>query len=424
LLQSLMPQSIYRNNNMTNGIKTRLGIKLCLLVFLVVLSRPGLAAEFRAADLNEISSLIGDNDSVLFSDPRGEILFAKNERKLLIPASILKIFTSLVSLHYLGKDYRFSTEFYIDSDSNLKVKGYGDPLLVSEVVKEISQTLAQRLQNFKAVHDLVMDDSYFKQPLTIPGVSSSAQPYDAPNGALCVNFNTVSFKRTTSGYVSAEPQTPLLPYALKKIGTSELNRGRIVFSHKGDEITIYAGKMFQYFLRENGIRFNGRVRIGRVSRRTDSLIYRHTSRFSVEQIVAKLLEFSNNFTTNQLLISCGIRAFGPPGTLNKGVSAALKYAGENMQMEGMEIFEGSGIYRKNRISAIQMDRILSAFLHSRHLMRREGREYYKTGTLHGVSTRAGFIESQNGEPHRYVVMMNTPGKTTRSVMRRILQGLE
>jgi D-alanyl-D-alanine carboxypeptidase/D-alanyl-D-alanine-endopeptidase (penicillin-binding protein 4) len=57
-------------------------------------------------------------------------------------------------------------------------------------------------------------------------------------------------------------------------------------------------------------------------------------------------------------------------------------------------------------------------------MRREGREYYKTGTLHGVSTRAGFIESQNGEPHRYVVMMNTPGKTTRSVMRRILQGLE
>ena len=424
MLQSLMPQSIYRNNNMTNGIKTRLGIKLCLWVFLVVLSRPGLAAEFRAADLNEISSLIGDNDSVLFSDPRGEILFAKNERKLLIPASILKIFTSLVSLHYLGKDYRFSTEFYIDSDSNLKVKGYGDPLLVSEVVKEISQTLAQRLQNFKAVHDLVMDDSYFKQPLTIPGVSSSAQPYDAPNGALCVNFNTVSFKRTTSGYVSAEPQTPLLPYALKKIGTSELNRGRIVFSHKGDEITIYAGKMFQYFLRENGIRFNGRVRIGRVSRRTDSLIYRHTSRFSVEQIVAKLLEFSNNFTTNQLLISCGIRAFGPPGTLNKGVSAALKYAGENMQIEGMEIFEGSGIYRKNRISAIQMDRILSAFLHSRHLMRREGREYYKTGTLHGVSTRAGFIESQNGEPHRYVVMMNTPGKTTRSVMRRILQGLE
>ena len=58
-----------------------------------------------------------------------------------------------------------------------------------------------------------LDDTYFTQPLTIPGISSSSNPYDAPNGALCANFNTVFFKHSRDGYASAEPQTPLLPMA-------------------------------------------------------------------------------------------------------------------------------------------------------------------------------------------------------------------
>jgi D-alanyl-D-alanine carboxypeptidase/D-alanyl-D-alanine-endopeptidase (penicillin-binding protein 4) len=320
-----------------------------------------------AQDLDELNRIIGKNDAILVTDSGGQVLSAKNADKKRIPASILKIFTALVALHYLGNDYRFPTEF------------------------KISQVLSVLLKNTQPMNDLVIDDSYFSQPLTIPGISSSSQPYDAPNGALCVNFNTVNFRHTSQGYVSAEPQTPLLPFVIQKIKTSKLKKGRIVFSHNKNEIAIYAGKLFQYFLEKQGIRFAGKVKLARINTQTDRLIFRYDSAYSLAQIVAKLLEHSNNFTTNQLLIATGAEIIGSPGTLAKGVSIARDYAKNMLDLENMSIVEGSGISRDNKVSAIEMDQVLQEFLPYHYLMRREGREYYKTGTLHGISTRAGYI---------------------------------
>jgi D-alanyl-D-alanine carboxypeptidase/D-alanyl-D-alanine-endopeptidase (penicillin-binding protein 4) len=364
-----------------------------------------------------ISALIGKKDSILVANPRGQILFAKNKDTKLVPASILKLFTSLMALHYLGPEYRFKTEFYLDDASNLKIRGLGDPLLISEVVNDISRHLAEKLEPSQNVNNLILDNSYFSQPLTIPGITSSSQPYDAPNGALCVNFNTVNFKHTTDGYVSAEPQTPLLPFALKKIKQSQMDEGRIVFSHENHEITLYAGKLFEYFLNENGIEFSGSVKLGRVNLEADRLLFRYVSRASLKQIISKLLEHSNNFTTNQLLITSGIKAYGPPGTLEKGVATALHYAEAVLKMNGITIFEGSGISRKNRVSAAHMHRVLDTFAPYYLLMNRQNNEFYKTGTMYGISTRAGYIQGKEGQLYRYVVMINTPGKSTGKIMR-------
>ncbi len=377
-----------------------------------------------AQGLPELDRFIGERDSLLVSDPQGQILFSKHAEKKLIPASILKIFTSLVALHFLGNDYRFPTEFYLDKQSNLKIKGYGDPLLISEVVAKISQILAVLLKNIQPMNDLVLDDTYFKQPLTVPGITSSSQPYDAPNGALCVNFNTVNFERSPEGYVSAEPQTPLLPYVIEKIKALKLNQGRIVFSHNKNEITIYAGELFRFFLKNEDIRFKGKVRLGRINNRDDKLIFKYHSVSSLDQIVAKLLEHSNNFVTNQLLIAAGAQALDSPGTLTKGVTLASHYAKNELAIKNMTIAEGSGISRNNRVSALQMDCVLQKFLPYRHLMRREGREFFKTGTLHGISTRAGYIETANGELYRYVILLNTPGKSTEPIILRLLRILD
>ena len=377
-----------------------------------------------AADWGRIKSLIGPGDSLLVADPAGQIIIAKNEHKKRVPASILKIFTSLGALHYLGSDYRYTTEFYIDPDSNLKIKGYGDPLLISEIVNAVSRLLAALIGSATVINDIVVDDSYFGRPLTIPGITSSTQPYDAPNGALCVNFNTVNFKRTPTGYASAEPQTPLLPFAAEKIKLVKPTSGRIVLSHVEKENTIYAGNLFRYFLDRHGVRFGGTVKTGRVNKSADKLIYRYVSRFTLPEIIAKLLEHSNNFTTNQLLISSGIKMFGSPGNLNNGVAALVKYAADRLQLKDMTIVEGSGISRKNRVSADQMLHILAEFESHRTLMRHRGREYYKTGTLNGISTRAGYIESGSGGFYRYVVMMNSHGKSTRPVMRKLFQVLD
>jgi D-alanyl-D-alanine carboxypeptidase/D-alanyl-D-alanine-endopeptidase (penicillin-binding protein 4) len=398
--------------------------------FIRILSLLGIGALFaysaplQAQEVAELTRFIGKNDSILVADARGNIVLEKNAAEKRIPASILKIYSSLVALHYLGEDYRFPTEFYLDPQANLKIKGYGDPLLISEVIAKISQVLAVLLKNSQPLNDLVLDDSFFRQPLTIPGITSSAQPYDAPNGALCVNFNTVNFKRTSQGYVSAEPQTPLLPFVIEKIRASGLHQGRIVFSHNQNEITLYAGMLFQHFLEKQGLRFNGKIKLGRINAKVDRLIFRYESSSPLAEMVAKLLEHSNNFTTNQLLIATGAKIIGPPGTLAKGVAIASDYAKEMLDIENMMIVEGSGISRDNRVSAVQMDRVLQEFLPYHYLMRREGREFYKTGTLSGVSTRAGYIKRTDDVFYRYVIMLNSPGKSTDALILRLLRILD
>ncbi len=382
----------------------------------IFLGQPGI---LRAGNLDAIKKIIGKQDAILVADPRGNILLSKNADTHLIPASTLKIFTSLAGLHYLGQDFRFVTEFYMDKDSNLKIKGYGDPLLISEVLAEISRTLGEKIQEF---NDLVLDNSYF-DPIIIPGVTTTLNPYDSPNGALCVNYNTVNFKQKNGAYVSAEPQTPLLPFALNKIKKYGLKKERVIFSQKQDEITLYAGHLFQYFLKKQGIKSDGKIRTGTVDKKSDTLIFKYTSRFSMEDVISKLLEYSNNFIANQMFVTMGAKVCGPPGTLAKGVHAASAYAKNILKTENVRISEGSGISRENRVSAKDLYKILETFEPFHTLMRHEGNEYYKTGSLNSVRTRAGYVENGNGELYRFVVILNTPQKSAQGIMSKLLRAL-
>ena len=374
-------------------------------------------ADLHATSLRDLQHLIGRKDAFLVASPRGKVLLEKNAGTKLIPASALKIFTSLVALHYLGPEYRFTTEFYLDRDDNLKIKGYGDPLLLSETLRETAAALSLKLGSF---NDLILDDSFFNgQQVRVPGTTPSYQPYDAPNGALCVNFNTVSFKRLNNAYVSGEEQTPLLPFVDKRIRASSLVSGRIVLSHQKNEATLYAGHLFKYFLTQAGIKSQGEIRLGRVRQHDDRLLYTYTSSFPVKQVIGKLLEFSNNFIANQLLVASGAKAYGAPGSLDKGVIATLRYAREVLKTDAVSFAEGSGISRKNELTAYDMLKVLNEFESYHHLLQQEGEEFYKTGTLDGIRSRAGYIADGKGELYRFVVMMNTRGKTTDAVMKLI-----
>ena len=61
-------------------------------------------------------------------DPVGRVIWSHNPDQAMVPASTLKILTSLATLHTLGSDYRFPTDFLLDAEDNLVIKGYGDPL--------------------------------------------------------------------------------------------------------------------------------------------------------------------------------------------------------------------------------------------------------------------------------------------------------
>ena len=368
--------------------------------------------------LQTLQNNIGSQDALLVANQDGKVIYSKNAEKPLIPASTLKILTSLVAIKYLGPDYRFSTEFYIDKDFNLKIKGYGDPFLVSEVISTISKILSKNnsIKEHK-IKNIILDDSYFNRKIKIPGKTLSAEPYDAPNGALCANFNTVFFKRSKDGsYSSAEPQTPLLPMSLKKIKQYNIDMGRIVLTHDKNEMPLYVGHLFKYFLNKEGIKINGKIKLGKVQKNRDKLIYRYTSQLTLKQIISKLLEYSNNFIANQLLITTGANVFGPPGTLEKGVLAASAYTKNTLDLKNISFVEGSGISRENRISAKNMHKIIEAFKPYHHLMNESKNEFYKTGTLKNINTRAGYIKNKKGEVYRFVVLINTAGKSTTKIM--------
>jgi serine-type D-Ala-D-Ala carboxypeptidase/endopeptidase (penicillin-binding protein 4) len=373
----------------------------------------------QAQEVSRMLSLIQEKDAVLLTDPQGKILASRNAEKLLVPASTLKILTALVALHYLGGDYRFVTECYADKENTLKIKGFGDPLFLSDVIPDFARQIQARIHQYK---DLVLDDSAFQQPLIIPGVTETTEPYDAPNGAFCANFNTISFQKTSGGkYLSAEPQTPLVPFAISRIRASGTTSGRIVFSHSQGESALYAGHLVAGFLSQQGMSSAGQVRIGRVED-GDRLLVRFASPYVLTDVISRLMEFSNNFIANQLFIAAGIQAFGLPGTIDKGIRAAQEFLRQEMQIETLQLAEGSGISRENRLSAVQMDRLLVRFYPYRQMMRRQGNELYKTGTLNGIRTRAGYIETGNQGSYRFVVLINTPGKTADPVM-EIIRGL-
>ena len=105
-------------------------------------------------------------DAFIVAGPAGEVFYKKNEKSKCIPASTLKILTGLAALELMGPSYRFKTEFFLDKDSNLSVKAFGDPLLISEAWIRIADRLSERIKGFK---DLVLDDSYFFHYRRYPG---------------------------------------------------------------------------------------------------------------------------------------------------------------------------------------------------------------------------------------------------------------
>ena len=348
-------------------------------------------------------SNITASDAFLVADPDGKILCRKNETRKCIPASTLKVLTSLAALDYFGPSYRFRTEFYIDTFQNLKLKGYGDPLLLSEVLREVADRLSAKIHTFQS---LILDESYFSPRISIPGCGGSTNPYDAPVGAICANFNTVAFRRAKKGkIVSAERQTPMTPFARDRIRSLGLKRGRYTFLHDSRDAARYTGELLLYFLRKKGVKNRGTIRFGEVGS-GDRLIHVYDSIFPLETVVQKMLKSSSNFMANQLLLALGASMYGPPATMAKGVKAVMRFAKHDLRLKHIKIVEGSGISRQNRLSALDMLVILRRFKPYRHLLRKKDTLLYKTGSLKGIRTKVGYVAHDLKNIYYFIIFFN------------------
>jgi D-alanyl-D-alanine carboxypeptidase/D-alanyl-D-alanine-endopeptidase (penicillin-binding protein 4) len=125
---------------------------------------------------------------------------------------------------------------------------------------------------------------------------------------------------------------------------------------------------------------------------TAKILFRHRSPLTLGEIVKNMLEYSTNFTANQLFLVLGAKKHTTPATVQKGQQVMHTCLEQKLGWRDFHIEEGSGLSRKNRVSAAQMTDLLKSFERYSFLMPTKNGFMAKTGTLRGVSSLAGYLD--------------------------------
>lgn len=363
------------------------------------------------------------NGAYAVSDGQGHIISGCNTDIPFVPASIIKIPTVLAALAILGAEYRFKTLFYVDSRDNLYIKGFGDPLLVSEEVSRIFDALKR--WGIQRINSIFIDTSSFALEQQPPGRQATDNPYDAPVGPVVVNFNSVAVRVTPKGrIVSSEAQTPTLPI-MQQVAKNYLPGSYRINVCPGScqpeqQMARYTTDLFRALQKKAGIAGEGETGIQEVP--ADAvLVYEHYNSRDVEELAGLLLKYSSNFIANLVYLACGAEQFGYPATWAKAERAVhqelVKLLG---QQTASTIFqeEGAGLSRNNRVTIRAMLAVLQAFRPHAYLLNRRLGVLTKSGSMKGVYNYAGYLDNGNG----YVIILNQPRNTRNSILARLKRG--
>lgn len=426
-----------------------------------------------------------DNISVYVRDLNADKpMLEHNVERLRNPASTMKLFTTYAALKTLGPNYSWRTEVWLRGklekgilNGDLVLKGYGDPFLVYEDFFKLLNAL--RIKGLKEINgDIVIDNSYFKlakhNPAKFDG--KAFRIYNAQPSALMFNFQATRFlfkpivdtkavkskrknKKSLKGKVEIEAYPRIKNLVLDN--KVKLRKGRCRKAHlrpkfKRDKNGIlevsgnYSVKCKQRFItrtistpeqhvfnafrdfwKDMGGKLKGGLKIGKVSK-GDELFHTHSSPTLGEQI-RLINKWSNNVMTRQLLLTLGVRKFGSPGTVDKGIKALIQVLKESgIDTKGMRLENGSGLSRIAQVSTRQLAKLLEVayrdaympeFMSSLalagvdgtlvHRFRRDdlrGRSHFKTGTLDFVTAIAGYMLNRQGK--RLIVVIQHNGKRT------------
>jgi D-alanyl-D-alanine carboxypeptidase/D-alanyl-D-alanine-endopeptidase (penicillin-binding protein 4) len=340
----------------------------------------------------------------------GKVLYDHRSQDHFIPASILKIATAACAVETLGRDFRFPTDFFLTKDGRLVVKGYGDPFLVSEEFELIAHELAEK--GLKEVNGMILDTGYFAPGIAIDGTSGSPNPYDALNGALIANFNTINIHKMGSGarasVYSAEEQTPLTPIAQESAKDLPAGKQRINIGQDPRKGARYVAELLTEFLKKRGISVKGGMELGEKPQDA-ALLLRHLSSKRLEDVLRELLNFSTNFMANQLFLVMGAEKFGAPADVEKGRKVLKAFLADKVGWKDFEVREGAGLSRENSVTPREMVELLREFSPHLDLLPREIDVFRaKTGTLTGVNSLAGFFPAKDGKTVRFAILVNSP----------------
>jgi D-alanyl-D-alanine carboxypeptidase/D-alanyl-D-alanine-endopeptidase (penicillin-binding protein 4) len=357
-----------------------------------------------SADVKEKIAALAPAALVLVVDAEGKELVTQNADTPFVPASVTKIVTAWLALQTLGADYRFETRFYLDAKRVLYVRGGGDPFLISEELAILAGALVAAIGE-QPITGIVLDASYYPQTLSIPGVEDSSRSFDALNSALAVNFNTINAVRRGSKIESGEKQTPITPLAISQFqARGPKGRGRISLNQEPALSLQYAGELLAAFIKKAGSRVTGKITTGSVPAGLGP-VYVHRQSRPLAEILRELLHGSNNYVANQIFLEMGAKRLGGPVSLEKSVAVARKALATQGLADAIQLDEGSGLSRGNRFTARGLAKVLNLFAPHMDLLESGKGASYKTGTLDGVRTLAGYLSSSEHGPVRFVIAL-------------------
>ena len=388
-------------------------------------------------------------------------LYRHNEKRGYIPASNLKLFTTVAGFERLGPDYQWKTEVYVNGNisqggvvtGDLVLKGYGDPSLRVEDLAEMAAALQQKGIT-RVTGDLLVDESYFDDQRLGPAWMWDDEPYgySAQLSGLAVHKNnvTLTISPGPTPVISMEPATTYLtitnrvksvPDSNKRSITIERPRGKneiIVTGEMGtkaapyeqdvtmEDPALFVGEVWKQQLQAQGIAIQPGKGIEKTVVSGGTPIHTHLSP-TLAEISVELNKESDNFYAEMLLKTLGATQLGE-GSFAAGTKVVADVLQQAGIPDGYKIVDGSGLSRLNWITAEQMVKLLvyaqeqeykDAFEQTLPIAGVDGTlknrlvdtvaakaVTAKTGSMGGVNTVSGYVTAKNGHKLAFSILVN------------------
>ena len=395
-------------------------------------------------------------------------LVAHNAARAMNPASVMKLVTTYAALDLLGPAWTWKTTAWVDTaavngvlSGNLYLKGSGDPRFAIEHLWGLLRQL--RVRGIQQINgDVVLDRTVFDVPAIDPGAfdDKPMRPYNVGPDGLLINLRALRFT------LLADNGKPRLLMETPSDGLrvdNQLRAGeggcgsnwkdfisiRLIPENNGNRLEFtgtysplcgekalnlaplpadgQAGGLIRALWKELGGTLGGQVRGGTVPVGS-RLIATHESP-PLADTVRDINKYSNNVMARQVYLTLGNES--APATAERARQRIADWLNaRGLRFAELEIENGSGLSRSERISADSLNRLLldawknpvmPEFVSSLPIVgidgtmkkrlngsEATGRAHIKTGTLDSVKTAAGYALDARGRRYAVTFLINHP----------------
>lgn len=425
-------------------------------------------------DARLTSAFVGMQVVDLQSD---SVLVSLNAHKSMLPASIIKMYTTATALHYLGPDFQYKTYIsYTGSvnakgelNGNIVVHGAGDPTLGSKSFperKHFLDTIVQKVLDYgiKTVKgQIVIDCSLFdSQAIPTSWVwEDLGRSYAAGVYPIAINDNVFSITFSSpqldtaqrKGLTKVENRTPpaiaVSPYEIESKDTVKFDEKRGSFVVRGSipaPQEIVGVELVQRFI-EKGL-FNYRQDYMPVVIPVRGVVDTIGVLCSpkLQEIITIVNEQSNNNYAEHLAKYLGYTVY-KDGSFSAGTKAIVDFTDTiGVENKSLVMYDGSGLSRFNVTTAAHMTEFLKQMKQQKSYdvffktlpianqtgtlkaygfpKEMTGKVIAKTGSMTKVRNLAGYMTTKSGKEVAFTLMINGQDCSAREARAAIVSMLQ